>query len=158
MWGRWAGTSAVMTAQTVPSPLDTPFFGDERVAGDWQSRLDHHQWGEELEEVDLQGPEGFHQLVSPWTHGRDTWCLGASVSLLKEPQSDIPCSTSWAMSWSPTSLPKSLQSSPMKDSDEEQAEVCFSHSAVPHRWALKVVGGEGNHSSLSGKMCDLIYN
>lgn len=29
----------------------------------WQSRVDHHQWGEEVE---LQGREGFHGLAAPW--------------------------------------------------------------------------------------------
>lgn len=64
-----APLQAVMMARTVPSPPDTPFFGDERVAGDWQSRRDYHQRGVELEEVDLQGPEGFHQLYFTL----DTW-------------------------------------------------------------------------------------
>lgn len=50
----------------------------------------------------------------------------------------------------------------MKDSNEEKAEVCFSRSAGLHRWALKLVDGEGLGGETlavsKGKVCDSIYN
>lgn len=136
-----APLQAVMMPQTVPSLVDTPLLDDERLVGDWQSSLDHCQWGEKLETEDMQGPEDFHQLLS--THGRDTWCLGASVSLLKEPESDIPdtCSTNWATTFEVPQQRPRLKSR-LK-------------SASPILGSCLHLDGEGNFSILQGKSVKL---